>query len=93
MDLEMARRMERYRRDALTLGPDTQGDLLGHCPAGQKDRGLFAQQRRDVALEVVDEATLAVAVGLFVGAGLCSQVGQDRAWPLRPMAKQEALAL
>src|SRR5207249_6159263 len=93
MELEMACGMERYRRGARATRPDAQRDLLGHGPAGHEDRRLLAQQRRDVAFEVVDEAPFTVAVRLFVRASLRGEVSQDRTWPLRAVAKQEALTV
>ena len=85
--------MEGHGGAVAAIGPEAQGDLLGHGAAGHEDRRLLAQQSRDLALEVLDEGARAVGVGLLVGTGLLRQVGQDGAWPLRAMAVQEAIAL
>ncbi len=91
MHLEMARRMKRDRWISRATRPDPQRDLLGHGSAGQEDRCFLAQQRRDLPLEVIDQAPLTIAIGLLVGASLRRQLGQDCMWPLRSVARQEAL--
>jgi len=92
VDLDVAGGVESYGPTTPPIGPEAQGDLLGHGPAGQEDRCLLAQEGRDVALEFLDECARAVPIGLLVGADLFRQIGQDRSRLPWPVAGQEALA-
>ena len=41
---------------------NTDGYLIGHHPAGHKDRGLFAHERRVAVLEFIDGGVFAESV-------------------------------
>ena len=54
-----------------------QGDLVGHRARGQEERGLRAEQRRDLVLQPVDRRILAVLVvaDLRLGHGAAHRAG------------------
>src|SRR5579864_2950153 len=92
MDLEMAGGMKGYDRCAASIGPDAERDLLGHGATRQEQCRFLTKQRRDLALQVRDDATFTVAVGLL-RASFAGEVGKHSVRTLRAMAEQEAFTL
>ena len=63
VQLEVARRVERDRRDAGAVAVEAQRDLLRHRPARHQHGGGLPEQVGDPLLEPLHEVPFAVVVG------------------------------
>jgi hypothetical protein len=84
--------MKRNARGVTAIRPDAEGNLLRHRPAGQKDRLLLPEQRRDLALEIVDQLAFAVPIRLFVRSGFLGKLGQHISRMLHTVSENKSVA-
>ncbi len=89
--LEVTRRVKGHGVDAAPRAVDPQRDLLGHRPAGHERRRLHSQQRREPALEALDDLALAVGVRPGPGRERVGRRAQQLRGGRRPARGQPAL--